>query len=151
EACAANVWNVLQTAGIQQFDCLHVWQRDLYEPGSRGYEPGPTELAAAAEQAIRAADRSGQWAVVSDQSQAAKSSEENSSAGGLSIVDKKTRFEPLNAALPGQLVLDFVIVESNEWWLGYHRASSIASRWPGGIYPLELPADAVSRAYLKME
>src|SRR5262249_37434710 len=58
---------------------------------------------------------------------------------------------PSSAAGSGQMVLDCVIVEPGEWWIGYHRASSIPSRWPGGMYPVELPADAVSPAYLKME
>ena len=49
------------------------------------------------------------------------------------------------------MVLDCVVVEPNQWWIGYHRAASIASRWPGGMFPMELPSDAVSRAYLKME
>src|SRR3954464_7919215 len=39
----------------REFQALHVWQRDLYEPGHRGYEPGLTELAVAEQSAIRAA------------------------------------------------------------------------------------------------
>ena len=35
------------------FERLHVWQRDLHEPGFRGYEPGPNELTADADLAIR--------------------------------------------------------------------------------------------------
>jgi 23S rRNA (cytidine2498-2'-O)-methyltransferase len=49
------------------------------------------------------------------------------------------------------LVLDCVIVAPDQWWVGYHQARSIASQWPGGMMPLELPAEAVSRAWLKME
>ncbi len=48
-------------------------------------------------------------------------------------------------------VLDCILVEPNEWWLGYHRIRSIPSRWPGGIFHLpEPPAEVVSRAYVKM-
>jgi 23S rRNA (cytidine2498-2'-O)-methyltransferase len=48
-------------------------------------------------------------------------------------------------------VLDCILVEPNEWWLGYHRIRSIPSRWPGGIFHLaEPPAVVVSRAYSKM-
>jgi 23S rRNA (cytidine2498-2'-O)-methyltransferase len=48
-------------------------------------------------------------------------------------------------------VLDCILVEPNEWWLGYHHVRSIPSRWPGGIFHLaEPPADVVSRAYIKM-
>ena len=50
EECAAAV---VQLIGEQQFDRLHVWQRDLHEPGFRGYEPGPTPIAADVEAAIR--------------------------------------------------------------------------------------------------
>jgi 23S rRNA (cytidine2498-2'-O)-methyltransferase len=49
------------------------------------------------------------------------------------------------------VVLDCVIVEPQEWWLGFHRLGSISSRWPGGIFHLaKPPAQMVSRAYLKM-
>ncbi|MEO2021838.1 MAG: SAM-dependent methyltransferase [Pirellulaceae bacterium] len=59
---------------------------------------------------------------------------------------------PLNRrAKSGQKVLDCIVVEPNEWWIGYHQANSIAGRWPGGICPAVLPDYAVSRAYLKME
>ena len=54
-------------------------------------------------------------------------------------------------AAPGQLVLDVVMVEAAQWWVGFHRAHSIASCWPGGILELALPEHAVSRAWLKME
>jgi 23S rRNA (cytidine2498-2'-O)-methyltransferase len=49
------------------------------------------------------------------------------------------------------LVLDVVVMDPGQWWLGYHRAASWSSRWPGGMIPLQLPAHAVSRAYVKME
>ena len=42
-------------------------------------------------------------------------------------------------------------VTPGEWWIGHHRVGSIASSWPGGMLNLELPPDAVSRAWLKME
>ncbi len=54
-------------------------------------------------------------------------------------------------AEPGQLVLDCILVEPNEWWIGYHRARADESRFPGGNRELKLPADAISRAYLKIE
>jgi 23S rRNA (cytidine2498-2'-O)-methyltransferase len=52
---------------------------------------------------------------------------------------------------PNGPVLDCILVEPDEWWLGYHRVRSIPSRWPGGIFHLqEPPTDMISRAYLKM-
>ena len=52
---------------------------------------------------------------------------------------------------PGDRILDCVLVEPDEWWIGFHRAHAMPSRWPGGMPQLEMPADAVSRAWLKME
>jgi 23S rRNA (cytidine2498-2'-O)-methyltransferase len=49
------------------------------------------------------------------------------------------------------MVLDCVIVEPGEWWVGYHKTRSPVSRWPGGMRPAVLPPHAVSRAYLKMD
>jgi 23S rRNA (cytidine2498-2'-O)-methyltransferase len=152
EQRAAEVWKL---AGEQQFETLHVWQRDLYEPGHRGYEPGMTELTVEAETAIRAAAQ--------DQSQFTRkaatldrtsevSHQDSASAVNATVATKETQ---QSHGLPetvraGQLVLDCAIVEPNQWWVGYHRAGSIASRWPGGMHCIELPADAASRAYLKM-
>ena len=48
------------------------------------------------------------------------------------------------------MVLDCVMVEPAEWWIGCHRAQAVCSCWPGGLFDAVLPADAVSRAYLKM-
>ncbi len=51
----------------------------------------------------------------------------------------------------GDFVLDCVLVDPLQWWVGYHRAQGPATRWPGGMPPIELPENAVSRAWLKME
>jgi 23S rRNA (cytidine2498-2'-O)-methyltransferase len=48
-------------------------------------------------------------------------------------------------------VLDVVLVEPGEWWIGYHTAVKTTERWPGGAIPVRLPAHAVSRAYAKLE
>ena len=48
-------------------------------------------------------------------------------------------------------VLDVVVVEPNEWWIGTHLAVTQPQRWPGGVIPVQLPEHAVSRAYAKME
>ena len=52
---------------------------------------------------------------------------------------------------PGALVLDCLVVEPNQWWIGVHRARDAASGWPGGFCGTKLPPHAVSRAYLKMD
>ena len=50
-----------------------------------------------------------------------------------------------------EMVLDCVLVERKEWWVGFHQVHSVPSQWPGGMMPLDLPPDAVSRAWLKRE
>jgi 23S rRNA (cytidine2498-2'-O)-methyltransferase len=55
---------------------------------------------------------------------------------------------PVNRlARSGQRVLDVMLVEPNQWWVGWHRAAAPTSRWPGGVFPVAVPEDAVSRAY----
>jgi 23S rRNA (cytidine2498-2'-O)-methyltransferase len=123
DALAQAVWQVY---GERPFDRLHVWQRDTAEPGDRGFEPGITPLAVEAEQAIRRhAPHS-----------------------------KAVARMPLGAKRPaarGEIVLDCIVVEPNQWWVGCHRVRSVSSRWPGGMLSLKLPENAVSRAWLKME
>ncbi len=112
-------------AAERRFKRLHVWQRDTAAPGAHGFEPSLTGLVHEVEDAIRAA-----WPA--DDPRAA------------AIANPAP-------ARPGQLVLDCVIVEPDEWWVGYHRASALVSRWPGGMKDLPLPAEVVARTYAKME
>lgn len=53
-------------------------------------------------------------------------------------------------AQPGQGVLSCLLVEPDEWWIGFQRAFAWATCRPGGFFDEPLPAAAVSRAYLKM-
>jgi 23S rRNA (cytidine2498-2'-O)-methyltransferase len=103
-------------------EAVHAWQRDPFTPGYRGFEPGPTELGRQAHAALV-------------------------EGRGLTA-DVATEYCP---APPGVMVLDCVIVEPGEWWVGYHKTRSPVSRWPGGMRPAVLPPHAVSRAYLKMD
>ncbi len=48
-------------------------------------------------------------------------------------------------------MLDCILLEPGQWWVGTHRVGSVASQWPGGLSPLVLPPEAISRAWLKME
>jgi len=55
-------------------------------------------------------------------------------------------------AKSGETVLDVVMIEPNLFFVGTHsvtETSPIHSRYSGGILPIALPSDAVSRAYLK--
>lgn len=117
-----------RTAGVwrlahgRHFDALHVWQRDTAKPGWRGFEPRVTDAARAAQAEIEQA----RPAALRDRT-------------------------PLpSIAIEGQTVLDCVLVEPDQWWVGWHRARGDASRFPGGLNELTLPETAVSRAYLKM-
>ena len=102
---------------------LHVWQRDAELPGSNGFEPGATPLAKEVHAALNAAAPVGTLAAAGDAPRGAK-------AG---------------------VVLDVVLVEPDEWWIGCHQANMRVDSWPGGTPPLKLPAHAISRAYLKMK
>lgn len=103
-------------------DALHVWQRDTATPGFRGFEPHVTAAAKEAEEAIRR-----HW----------------SDVVGTPL--------PARIAQSGQQVIDCTLVEADQWWIGRHRAHSGESCFAGGLREIVLPADAVSRAYLKME
>jgi 23S rRNA (cytidine2498-2'-O)-methyltransferase len=114
---------VWEIAAEHRVDCLHVWQRDSAPAGDHRYEPGLDEPARAAAAAIVSARPAG-------------------------LGDAPTA---LSAAAPGQWVLDCVLVEPHEWWIGYHRARGTSTCWPGGFIEIALPAEPVSRAYAKIE
>ena len=48
-------------------------------------------------------------------------------------------------------VFDVVMVEPNQWWFGFHYATTPALRWPGGVPLIDHQVDCVSRAYLKLQ
>ena len=123
---AAEVWQLVHELPIER---LHVWSRDAAVAGHHGYEPGPTAEAAAAREIILAAQT------------------EHQAVGAHSTASK---FQPQPVAEPGDLVLDCVLLEPARWWVGYHRAASLASRHAGGLLPVTTPSHAVSRAYGKM-
>jgi len=56
-----------------------------------------------------------------------------------------------SVARPGDLVLDCLIDTADRWWVGWHRAGTPTSCQPGGMHPTVLPADKVSRAWLKLD
>jgi 23S rRNA (cytidine2498-2'-O)-methyltransferase len=128
---AAAAW---QLAGDRPYHVLHVWPRDT--PAISHVAAGPSitpEAQAAAESML-----------------AHTVAAARSAAHGAANVDVAEIAVNQPAAL-GQLVLDVALVEPEEWWVGFHRAHSTASCLPGGIFEIALPAEAVSRAWLKME
>ncbi len=109
---------------------IHVWQPDTQEPGKHRFEPGVTSLAQEIQRKIV------------------------QNCPG----DVKQRLAPNDQdawqAIEGYLgetCLDCIVVAPDEWWIGTHRVVDEHSRWPGGLLPLQLPSDAVSRAWLKFE
>lgn len=116
EARAVAAWQLLEARDVA---AAHVWPRDRYAAGSRGYTPGLSDASRAAEIALREA------------------------------APASVRSAPSLAQ--GDRVLDVVLVDDGVWWVGFHRVRGIETSWPGGFSPLELPEDAVSRAYIKLE
>lgn len=116
---ASEAWRCV--VGDEKFHHLHVWQRDRALPGERGFEPGST-----AEM-----DEIGRQLAAASGGRVAES-------------------VPINqVALAGQRVLDCVLVEPNQWWIGQHTVESTVQRWPGGVPKLTPSNEVISRAYLK--
>lgn len=61
------------------------------------------------------------------------------------------RFAEDEVARMGDPVIDVIVVEPGEWWLGLHVQTAAHSPYPGGAPRLALPEEAPSRAYLKIE
>jgi 23S rRNA (cytidine2498-2'-O)-methyltransferase len=123
EELAAAVWGMV---GESTFHQLHCWQRDAYAPGDHDFEPHVTAEAQAARVAIVGA--------MPDDRLLANAHDDRQ-----------------QIAQRGQLVLDVVLVEKDQWLVGVHAAAGFASRYPGGLVELPLPDNSISRAYLKME
>lgn len=124
---AGAVWAIPAISKHASAGQIHVWQRDQALPGEGSFEPGVTPLAKEVHAALVAATPQSNSLEQSSNKESTKSS--NSSASAM---------------------LDVIIVDPNEWWVGWHALETRSDRWPGGIPSIELPDHAVSRAYLKM-
>ncbi len=105
---------------------LHVFERDIAKPGDEppGHAYGP--LAAAAQAQIEA-----QWPA-----------------------SQPTARWPLLAgsrAEAGDWVLDVIVAADEPWWLGFHRHGPGHAPTPGGRIAVDMPPEAPSRAYRKLE
>ena len=107
---------------------IHVYERDQLAVGVRGYEPGLT---------------SGAYDLHRRLFEAAPEEFRAKFASDANKLDAP--------GAPGEICLDVVVVEENEWHVGFHKIADVHSRYPGGLFPLELPTDATSRAFLKFE
>ncbi|MEN6405193.1 MAG: SAM-dependent methyltransferase [Thermoguttaceae bacterium] len=123
EKLAEEVWGKCDKYTIQR---IHVWEKDRAAPGDHRYEPGLTDVAREVHhRLIECCPRPQHLA--------------------------RTAADLSAPARQGELVLDCVLISPELWWIGYHRVASVGSSYPGGMMSLELPEDAVSRAWLKME
>jgi 23S rRNA (cytidine2498-2'-O)-methyltransferase len=57
----------------------------------------------------------------------------------------------LGPARAGELVLDVIVAPGEPWLVGAHRHTSERCPFAGGRYPIEVPPEAPSRAYAKIE
>jgi 23S rRNA (cytidine2498-2'-O)-methyltransferase len=104
---------------------IHVWQREA-SSGDEGQETFVTPLCTEIEAALR-------------------------TAAPESVNINREVAEPRRATPRNCVVLDVVLVQPGEWWIGAHQAIRRAERWAGGAIPVRLPEHAVSRAYMKLE
>jgi 23S rRNA (cytidine2498-2'-O)-methyltransferase len=71
---------------------------------------------------------------------------------GSQIDAKSQRADHVNQyAAANELVFDVVMVEPNQWWLGFHYATTAAGRWPGGAPTFDVKKEVFSRAYFKLK
>lgn len=120
ELAESMVDDAIALAG-HDWDAVHVFHRDTGLPGMKGFEPGPTLVSEAI-----AATFARRW-------------------------PDPDAVPPINSgAEVGQRVLDIVLVEPQQWLVGYHLVQRSHERWPGGAYSVPAPPEMVSRAYLKM-
>lgn len=117
---AAQVWPIVEGRPVNH---IHVWQRDSAVPGGGGFEPGRTPLADEVATLIRDA-------------------QPEPTAGRRLPVNRTAR--------SGEAVLDCCLVEPNQWWIGWHRATTLPTRWPGGVPSIEIESEIISRAYVKL-
>jgi 23S rRNA (cytidine2498-2'-O)-methyltransferase len=121
ERMVEEAWDLV---GDIPLDHLHVWQRDARLPGERGFDPGITPLAQEIANVL-----------------ATRRPTQPAKTPSLAI-NRRARV--------GQSVLDCVMVEPGEWWLGHHLAGAMPSRYPGGVCVTDPPLDVISRANWKM-
>lgn len=125
---ARDVWSlpeVEEYLGAHAIDDLHVFSREKSPPGDSSSEPGPTLETLAIEGALRR-------------------------ESPLEKLEPEVK-DPRDPSRRNRWVMDVIVVESGEWWVGCHRTNRRSDCWPGGVTQIELPEHAVSRAYLKMQ
>ena len=117
---AERVESALRLAG-NNWDAIHVFLRDPCLPGSHDFEPS---------------QRNSMAPIVAQLQ---------------STLNEQSKSPLINGvANLGQRILDIVIVDNQQWFVGWHQANQRHECWPGGAWPLSAPIGMISRAYLKM-
>ncbi len=118
---ARAAWRLVgEQAPAEPFPALHVWPRERPLPGDDDFDGAGDALAHTIGELLAAEQ------------------------------PERSRLAVNAVASAGDLVLDCILVERHEWWLGWHRAASPETRWPGGVPPIPVPERLISRAYLKI-
>ena len=120
---APQVARVLGEYGDLNWTAMHVWQRDPFEVGWRGFEP----------------DHSVSSREVATAFTVALQGRNDPRSAGVNV-----------DARVGERILDVVLVDREHWWVGTHPVVERADGWPGGTFSQPAPVDMVSRAYLKI-
>ncbi|MHB8903101.1 MAG: SAM-dependent methyltransferase, partial [Thermoguttaceae bacterium] len=118
----AQFWGLV---GPRPVRALHVWQRELFSADDTRPDPAISEQALESRQAIRNA--------------------------APEFVRPTLSEGAMQRAAHGDPVVDCVVVEPDQWWVGYHLAGGICSGYPGGLLPVTPPVPPVSRAWYKLE
>ena len=117
------VSQVLSEYRDADWDCLHVWQRDIAQPGWHGFEPGRSPLAEMVAEQFR------------NELQLHEDLRSQSVNGIASI---------------GSKLLEVILIEPHRWWIAAKPVQNLADSWPGGVYAVPAPENMISRAYLKI-
>ncbi|MEM1226849.1 MAG: SAM-dependent methyltransferase [Planctomycetota bacterium] len=127
ERLIAGVIDKLQSLDASiRFDQVHVWPRDRAPIGRFDFEPGADEVTRAVADAFMLRCRS------------------------TNSIEHRLMCDRANqVARPGEQVLDIVLVEPSQWFVGMHQVSRTPSMWPGAVQPIELEQPPISRAYFK--
>jgi len=140
EELAADAWKVFEGRTVQR---IHVWQKDARAPAAHGFVPSITEAASDIHRLL--------IETCPHPKNLARGARRVARASCPCSDQHWRDASATQVARAGESIMDCVLLAPDQWWIGYHRAKSIRSLYPGGMMPLELPPEAVSRAWLKME
>jgi 23S rRNA (cytidine2498-2'-O)-methyltransferase len=137
---------------------LHVWERDSLIPGQKGFEPGVSVLAEEVGEVLTSVPHTlnaeGHWTVgAANDLSVSLSGQPNGSTDPPEPTHAPTtpclQIRINQPAAIDSLVFDLVLVEPNQWWIGYHYAVTPPGRWPGGVPLIQPKNPPISRAYFK--